>query len=252
MFDDDQLDLLEGPLPLHPTLTVAGRPVRALGRTRSGCLVWPVRGGADDQGDTGADDGTSDDDDGSDDDDDQGDTGQQDDNDRQLGPAGEKALAAEKAKRRAAQQQLRQWRALGTPEQVKAALDALKTSGSDKQQPDVEQIRAEARAQAQTEALHARVADKIEAKAGGRFALDTEDVAVMLLRRHDVEDFIDDGKVDVDAITEALNDLLSKNPGLAAQSGKRFKGDADGGARKESKPKPKSLQEAITARIAAG
>lgn len=33
-------------LPVHPTLTLHGQPVRALGRSKSGRLIWPVHGGA--------------------------------------------------------------------------------------------------------------------------------------------------------------------------------------------------------------
>lgn len=41
----------------------------------------------------------------------------------------------------------------------------------------------------------------------------------------------DDGAVDTEAVTVAINDLTEKKPYLAAQGGKRFQGGADGGAR---------------------
>lgn len=44
----------------------------------------------------------------------------------------------------------------------------------------------------------------------------------------------DDGDVDESAIKAALDALIETKPYLAVQDGKRFKGDADGGTRKES------------------
>src|SRR6185312_14715645 len=89
------------------------------------------------------------------------------------------------------------------------------------------QLQAEARA----EVLRERALDKVEAKAAKLFA-DPEDARALLAAR--VEDFVDDGQVDVDAINEALADLLSKKPHLAAAKAARFQGGADGGARKGS------------------
>ena len=43
-----------------------------------------------------------------------------------------------------------------------------------------------------------------------------------------------DGEVDASQIAKAIDDLIETKPYLAVQDGKRFKGDADGGARKES------------------
>lgn len=232
-------------LPTHPTLEHPdGRAVVALGLNRHGLPIWPVRGGADDDED---DDASDDDTDSGDDDTDDG-----GEDDKQLGPKGEQALAREKERRRTAQAQLREWKALGkTPAEIRALLDGGKKT-DDGQPADRDAIRAEVKAEADAENLRTRVADKIEAKAGGLFSIDTEDVAVMLLRRTNVDEFIDDGKVDVEAITEALEDLLKKNPGLAAQGGKRFKGGGDGGRRKDEPAKAKTLQEAVTARLTPG
>ncbi len=73
----------------------------------------------------------------------------------------------------------------------------------------------------------------------------------MLLRDHKVDDFIDDGKVDVDAIQDALTELLEKKPylGAAAQGGKnRFQGSAEGGAKSHKPQRPQSLAEAVNRR----
>lgn len=115
---------------------------------------------------------------------------------------------------------------------------------------DAEKIREEAKAEAQREALAERVADKIEAKAS-KFA-DPEDAVAVLLRSHKIDDFIDDDKVDVEAIADALNELGEKKPHLLAQGG-RFKGDADGGRRKgKGTGRPKSLGDAVSNHYASG
>lgn len=158
-----------------------------------------------------------------------------------LGDAGKQALDRMKAR-------LKKEREARTAAE-KALADSKKPADDDK--PDLDKIRAEARAEAETAALRDRVMDKIEAKAGARFGIDTEDVAALLMRRHDLEDFLDDGKIDVEAITEALNDLLEKQPRLAVTQGddKKFKGGADGGAR--GKASKSQLTEADVKKLAA-
>lgn len=151
----------------------------------------------------------------------------------QLADKGKQALDRMKTQRNAARDQLREFKALGlTPEQIKALQKGDAKAGD---QPDVDQIREQARTEARTEALKERVVDKIEAKAARAFA-DAEDAVAILLRTHDAEDFLDDGKIDVEAIQEALDELLEKKPHLAVQDGKRFKGTPDGGARKAARP----------------
>jgi hypothetical protein len=118
-------------------------------------------------------------------------------------------------------------------------------AGADDKKPEVDadKIREEARAEAAREALNDRVEAKIEAKAA-KFA-DPEDTVAILLRSHKYDDFLDENnKIDVEAITEALKDLGEKKPHLLAQ-GNGFQGSADGGARKESKGRAKSLGDAI-------
>lgn len=156
--------------------------------------------------------------------------------DSPLGPKGEKALQAEKEKRRAAQRELREWKALGlTADDIKSILDERNADGDN--QPDPDRIKQEARAEARAELMRERVMDKIEAKAGGRFSLDPEDVAALVLRRNDVDEFLDGDSIDVEAISDALDGLLEKSPTLAAQGGRRFEGNADGGTRKDDRPK---------------
>lgn len=137
----------------------------------------------------------------------------------QLGDAGKKALDAMKAKWRTARDELR------TLKSQQAA------DKNDDQTQDQAELRKQLQTEARAEVLRERALDKVETKAAKLFA-DPEDARALLAGR--VEDFVDDGQVDVDAINEALTDLLSKKPHLAAATAKRFQGGADGGARKGS------------------
>jgi hypothetical protein len=155
------------------------------------------------------------------------------DPDADLGDKGKQAIDRMKAQRNAARDQLKEYKALGlSPEQIKAL---QKGDAKADDQPDVDQIREQARAEVRAEAAKERVLDKIEAKAARGFA-DAEDAVAILLRTHDPEDFLDDGKIDVEAIQDALDELLDKKPHLAAQGGKRFQGTPDGGTRKAARP----------------
>lgn len=127
-----------------------------------------------------------------------------------------------------------------------AALTGKKPEGGGKDDdaPDADKIREEARAEARKEALYDRVESKIEAKAS-KFA-DPEDAVAVLLRSHKLEDFLDGDSVDIEAITDALDELGEKKPHLLAE-GKRFKGDGDGGRRKgKDTGRAKTLGDAVS------
>jgi hypothetical protein len=111
------------------------------------------------------------------------------------------------------------------------ALEAQIAAQSSEKSSDPEKIREQARAEARAEMLRDRAYDKIEAKAAKLFA-DPEDARALLARQ--IDDFIDDGKLDLEAIEDALESLLKKKPHLAATAQPRFNGSADGGARKGS------------------
>lgn len=154
------------------------------------------------------------------------------DGNEQLGDAGKKALDAMKGK----WQTERDARKERDAEIAQLKAQLAKNKGSDggkPEQPDLDEVRKQAKAELAAEMLRDRALDKIEAKAAKLFA-DPEDAAALLARK--VDDFIDGGKVDTEAIEDALADLLKKKPHLAATVGKRFAGSADGGARKGSKP----------------
>lgn len=138
----------------------------------------------------------------------------------ELGDAGKKALDAMKAK----------WRA--ERDARKAAEDKLAAASKPKAPEgdavDVDDLRKQIQAEAKAEVLRDRALDKIEAKAAGRFK-DPEDALLRLGRN--VDDFIDNGSIDLDAIEDALADLLEKRPDFGVTQGepKRFKGTGDGG-----------------------
>ncbi len=149
-----------------------------------------------------------------------------------LGDAGKKALDAMKSK----------WQKERDERKARdariAELEAQLAKPDDgKAEPDTDKIREQAKAEARAEVLRDRAMDRVEARAAKLFA-DPEDARALLAGQ--VENFLDNGKVDSDAIEEALADLLKKKPHLAAQSGGRFAGGADGGARNGS-GKPQQL-----------
>jgi len=210
-------------LPVHPHTGLT-----AIGWRRNGAPIWPVRGGSDDGDVAAADQGDGD---GTGDGGDQGGDAGAD----QLGDAGKRALDAMKGKwqterdgRKAAQARTAELEARVA--ELEAGANGKADEGKDKA-PDLKKVREEAAAAARAETLRERVLDKIETRAAKLFA-DPEDASALLGRR--VDEFIDGGKVDVDAISEALAELLEKKPHLAAAKAPRFEGGADGGARKGS------------------
>jgi hypothetical protein len=203
-------------MPVHPYTGLT-----AIGLRLNGAPIWPVRGGAEDgdgAGDGGdAGDGTGGGDQG-------GDAGAD-----QLGDAGKRALDAMKGKWQTERDQRKS---------LQAEIDRLKTGQGKPDEgkqdgPDLAKVREEAAAAARAETMRERVLDKIEARAAKLFA-DPEDASALLARR--IDEFIDGGKVDVEAIGEALTELLAKKPHLGVAKTARFEGGADGGARKGSGP----------------
>ena len=206
-------------LPVHPVTgltalaVIGGRP------------VWPVMGGdgtdepTNDRGD--GDEPTSDQDhqDGGGEPANDQDDGDQD---KPLGPAGEKALKAEKDRRRAEARRRRE---------LEAELAALKNSGS---KDDPETIRREATQAATAKANTRLLRAEVRAAAAGKFA-DPRDA----LRFLDLDQFEvgEDGDVDADEIVDAIDDLLKNKPYLAARATQRFQGTGDGGSRNGDRPK---------------
>ena len=146
--------------------------------------------------------------------------------DKPLGPAGEKALQAEKEKRRKAAQELRD---------AKAEIQRLRNGGDEAAQKATEAEKA-AIAKANTKILRAEV----KAAAAGKLANPALAVKLLDLSKFEVDD---NGDVDQGEIADAISELLREEPYLAAETPKRFQGGADQGARK--KVKPASLDERI-------
>ena len=122
-----------------------------------------------------------------------------------LGPSGERALEAVKAKERATRAELRA---------LKAEIAALKTPKEGDETP--EQVRERIRQDVAREFNERLVRAEVKATASAMFA-DPEDAVAFL----NVGDFdIDaDGNVDASDIEDALKDLLARKPHLAKQGG---------------------------------
>ncbi|MEW2161438.1 hypothetical protein AB0912_00275 [Streptomyces sp. NPDC007084] len=203
-------------------------------------------GGGDGDGDAGGDDADDDDSDGDDGDADDKD-GDQDD-EAKLGEKGLKALREVRRENRRLKAQLRE-RGDGDGSGRKASAK----DGKDRDQDDAEAIREQARADARAEVWTERVEAAAIASAAGRLANPSR---VAALLGEDLADIPKDdkGRPDKDAISELIDDLLESDPYLAAPAtgdkGRRFQGDADGGARKKTKKAAASLDEAIAAKFA--
>ncbi|WP_200302237.1 hypothetical protein [Streptomyces adelaidensis] len=232
---------MHAPLPVHPLTglsAVGWRKARPGEDDGELYPIWPVLGGAgdddqdDDGGDNdGGDNGDGDDDqdddggdnDGGDDQDGDGDDGQDDADPEgadQLGDKGKRALASMKGKWRKERDQRR--------DLERRLADKDKGGGGD---DAVAKATAAATATANTRILKAEV----RAAAAKKLA-DPRDA----LRFLDLEQFEvgEDGEVDAEEITEALDQLIKDKPYLAAQGRQRFQGSGDGGAaRKAGRPK---------------
>jgi hypothetical protein len=144
----------------------------------------------------------------------------------QLGDAGKKALDSMKGK----------WRDERTKRQeLERRIAELETpKGENTDEPTADQIRSQAAREA-TQKANARILrSEVKALATGKFA-DPSDVALYLdLTKFEVDD---NGDVDAEEITDAIEELLTRKPHLAATARPRFQGTGDGGAaRKASGP----------------
>jgi hypothetical protein len=227
-------------LPVHPSTGLL-----ALGLRRNGAPIWPVLGGSEDAAEDASDSGeepeeTKDD----------PAEGDQDGEDKPLGPAGEKALQAEKDKRRAAAATARAEKAradVAEAELAKLRKAAEKTTTPKNADPDEvkvdpEEIQREADAKAIAKANDRIVRAEVKVAATGRLADPADALAFLDLTQFEVDD---DGNVDEDEVRDAITNLLKKKPHLAAQGGRRFQGGGDGGAKpKTPAARPTSLSEA--------
>ena len=160
-----------------------------------------------------------------------------DDGEKALGDAGKKALDAMKAKWKAAEAEAKQ---------VRDEIAALKAQAEGREAEhaaslEAQRVKDEALAGANLKIVKAN----LRAAAAGKLADPTDALTFIDPSTFEVDD---DGNTDDAALSAAIDDLLQNKPYLAAQ-GKRFQGDVDGGARKESAPA--QLTEADVKRLAA-
>lgn len=143
-----------------------------------------------------------------------------------LGDAGKKALDTMKSKWHSERDKRREL------EDRIAALEAPKNDTTD--QPDADTIRREATREATAKANARILRSEIKAAATGK--LENPAVALKLI---DLDQFeVDEnGDIDAEEISDAINTLIENEPYLAAATAPRFQGTGDGGAaRKASGP----------------
>jgi len=144
-----------------------------------------------------------------------------------LGDPGKKALDLMKAQRNAAAKEARD---------AKAELERFRQAAALKDKPAEEQAleaaRQEARQEANQRANERILRSELRASATGKLA-DPSDAALYI----NLSDFevSDDGEIDADALRDAIDDLLTRKPHLAANA-RRFDGNADQGPRGERRP----------------
>jgi hypothetical protein len=230
----DLLDLCT--LPTHP---VTG--LQAMGLRRNGDPIWPVRGGAPADDELDADGnvikpGKKKKTDDEDPDDLEDEDDEEDDEDKKnLGEPGKRALDRMKQRDKNSRKTIRELR-----EQL--ANNKPEVAGD---KPDAKAEADKIRAELRHESLLERVEDKIEARVAK--LVDPEIAEALLRRRHKLEDFITDGRVDTDALDDAIVDLLEAKPALDPTkkandpdedaTKRRFNGTGDGGKRQRSRPK---------------
>ena len=154
-----------------------------------------------------------------------------------LGDAGKKALDAMKAERNEARAE------------AKAAADAIAALTAQVEGKQAEYEAAQKTREVETAALAKANERILKAEVRAQAASKLNDPKDALLHL-DLSKFEvgEDGEVDGDAVASAIDKLITDKPYLAAQ-GTRFKGEADGGARKEP---PADLDGQIAAATAAG
>jgi len=127
-----------------------------------------------------------------------------------------KALKAERALRRTAEREARDLKAERENADKEPAEQAL------------DQARREAAAEATSAANKRILRSEVRAIAKGRLADPADALVYLDLDSFEVDD---DGEIDSEAIEDAISDLLKKKPYLGADTGEKFRGGADQGAR---------------------
>lgn len=139
------------------------------------------------------------------------------------------------------------WKAEARKHEARARSNATKAAEFDKLKAasasDLEKAVEAGKAEVRSQMLADRVADKVEVAVAGRF-IDDEAAAALLLRQG-TDGFIDDGKVDADAIKKSVTALLKDRPHMAKNGDGTARGDVDQGRRGAGKNEPTDLESAI-------
>ena len=151
-----------------------------------------------------------------------------------LGDAGKKALDAMKARWKTERDSRRKL------EEELEALRAPKPTGND-DQPDAAEIKRQATREANAKANARIIRSEIKAAAAGKLADPSDALAYLDPSAFELNA---DGDVDAEELADAIEDLLTRKPYLAATTRPRFQGTGDGGAaRKASGPSQLSRQD---------
>lgn len=154
-----------------------------------------------------------------------------------LGDKGKKALDAMKAERNAAKDEARK---------IREEFEALRAKVEGKEaEYKAEQEKRAAEREALSKANERILKAEVRAAAAGKLSDPADALRFIDLSSFEVGD---DGEVDASAITSAISDLIESKPYLAAQSGKKFQGSADGGTRNGG-TQPSQLSKADVERL---
>lgn len=143
-----------------------------------------------------------------------------------LGDPGKKALDTMKQKLREAEKLARESRA-----ELERARREAELRDKPAEEQALEAARAEARAEANAKANERILRSELKAAAAGKLADPTDAALFIDLTQFDVSG---DGDVDSDALNDAIAELISRKPHLAAQRQNRFEGNADQGPKREA------------------
>jgi hypothetical protein len=151
-----------------------------------------------------------------------------------LGDAGKKALDSMKSRWKAERDARRKL------EEELEGLKAPKPTGNT-DQPDAAEIKRQATRDANAKANARILRSEVKAAAAGKLADPSDAIALLDLSAFEVDA---NGDVDPEEIADAIEDLLTRKPHLAATARPRFQGTGDGGAaRKASGPSQLTRQD---------
>lgn len=141
-----------------------------------------------------------------------------------LGDAGKRALDSMKGKWREERDKRRDL------ERRIAELEAPKGENPT-DEPDAKQIKAQATREANAKANARILRSEIKAAAAGKFADPADALAFIDVSKFEVDE---NGDVDAEEISDAIEELLTRKPHLAATARQRFQGTGDGGAQRNA------------------